>query len=198
MKTGSLRARVILTTLALLAIVLAAVVTAVTLAYRAKLNGDLRNRLAAAGAAVERAGSAPAVKPLIPGLALEGIATRFSAAPGTGPTKTGSTIRTRGSLLVLDEVLPDQQESPLAPAARASTMPSPTCSWSSSWSQVPRSRSRPRSLSRARAPLSAPFRPSSTPRSASPAERPGSGSSLIARTPNWAASPPPSTRWSTP
>ena len=58
MKTGSLRARVIITTLALLALVLAAVVTAVTLAYRAKLNGDLRDRLAAAGAAVDRAGSA--------------------------------------------------------------------------------------------------------------------------------------------
>jgi two-component system OmpR family sensor kinase len=108
MKTGSLRTRVILTTLALLAIVLAAVVTAVTLAYRAKLNGDLRNRLTAAGAAVERAGSAPAVKPLIPGLALEGIATRFAAAPGTGPTQTGSTIQTHGSLLTLDEVLPDR------------------------------------------------------------------------------------------
>jgi two-component system, OmpR family, sensor kinase len=108
MKTGSLRARVILTTLALLAIVLAAVVTAVTLAYRAKLNGDLRDRLTNAAAAVERAGSAPAVKPLIPGLALEGIATRFVAAPGTGPTKTSSTIRTHGSLLTLDEVLPDR------------------------------------------------------------------------------------------
>jgi signal transduction histidine kinase len=108
MKTGSLRTRVIVTTLALLAIVLAGVVTAVTLAYRAKLDGDLRNRLAKAGAAVERAGSAQAVKPLIPGLALEGIATRFAAAPGTGPTKTGSAIQTRGSLLTLDEVLPDR------------------------------------------------------------------------------------------
>jgi signal transduction histidine kinase len=108
MKTGSLRARVILTTLALLAIVLAAVVTAVTLAYRAKLNGDLRNRLTNAAAAVDRAGSAPAVKPLIPGLALEGIATRFAAAPGTGPTQTSSTIQTHGSLLTLDEVLPDR------------------------------------------------------------------------------------------
>jgi two-component system OmpR family sensor kinase len=108
MKTGSLRTRVILTTLTLLAIVLAAVVTAVTLAYRAKLNGDLRDRLTNAAAAVERAGSAPAVKPLIPGLALEGIATRFAAAPGTGPTQTGSTIQTHGSLLTLDEVLPDR------------------------------------------------------------------------------------------
>jgi two-component system OmpR family sensor kinase len=108
MKTGSLRTRVIVTTLALLAIVLAGVVTAVTLAYRAKLDGDLRNRLTKAGAAVERAGSAQAVKPLIPGLALEGIATRFAAAPGTGPTKTGSAIQTHGSLLTLDEVLPDR------------------------------------------------------------------------------------------
>jgi two-component system OmpR family sensor kinase len=108
MKTGSLRARVIVTTLALLAIVLAAVVTAVTLAYRAKLDGDLRNRLTNAAAAVEHAGSAPAVKPLIPGLALEGIATRFAAAPGTGPTKTSATIQTHGSLLIVDEVLPDR------------------------------------------------------------------------------------------
>ncbi len=107
MKTGSLRARVILTTLALLAIVLAAVVTAVTLAYRAKLDGDLRSRLTNAGAVVERRGSGSDLKPLIPGLALEGIATRFSGAPATGRAKSGSMIQTRGSLLVLDEVLPD-------------------------------------------------------------------------------------------
>ena len=112
MKTGSLRARVILTTLALLAIVLAGVVTAVTLAYRAKLDGDLHSRLAKAGAAVERAGSAGQAKRLLPGLALEGIAIRIkppavSEAPATGPAKTASTIQARGSLLVLDEALPD-------------------------------------------------------------------------------------------
>jgi two-component system, OmpR family, sensor kinase len=107
MKTGSLRARVILTTLTLLAIVLAAVVTAVTLAYRAKLDGDLRSRLTHAGAAVERAGSAADAKRLLPGLALEGIAIRFARAPATRPAKTGSTIQTRGSLLVLGEVLRD-------------------------------------------------------------------------------------------
>jgi signal transduction histidine kinase len=107
LKTGSLRARVTLTTLALLAIVLAAVVTAVTLAYRAKLDGDLRSRLTHAGAAVERAGSAAAAKRLLPGLALEGIATRFRGAPGTAPANIGSTIQTHGSLLVLREVLPD-------------------------------------------------------------------------------------------
>jgi two-component system, OmpR family, sensor kinase len=112
MKTGSLRARVILTTLALLAIVLAAVVTAVTLAYRAKLNGDLRHRVTAAGAAVERRGSTGDVKPLVAGLALEGIATNFTPPAKTGATvaahtKTGLTIQTRGSLLVAAETLPD-------------------------------------------------------------------------------------------
>jgi two-component system, OmpR family, sensor kinase len=116
MKTGSLRVRVTLTTLALLAIVLAAVVAAVTLAYRSRLDGDLRSRLSAAGAVVERAGSAGQAKQLLPGLALEGIATRFSGSPpnpaptkgrAIAPARTGSTIHTRGSLLVLDEVLPD-------------------------------------------------------------------------------------------
>jgi two-component system, OmpR family, sensor kinase len=118
MKTSSLRRRVILTTLALLAIVLAVVVTAVTIAYRAKLDGDLRNRLSSAGSAVERAGYAYDAKPLIPGLALEGIATRFAGSPtplkspavgspATTPATTASTIQTQGSLLVLDEVLSD-------------------------------------------------------------------------------------------
>jgi two-component system, OmpR family, sensor kinase len=112
MNAGSVRARVMLTTLAVLAIVLAAVVTAVTLAYRARLDSDLHSRLARAGAAVERAGSAAQAKRLLPGLALEGIAIgikppEVEGAPATAPAKTGSTIRTRGSLLVLDEALPD-------------------------------------------------------------------------------------------
>jgi two-component system, OmpR family, sensor kinase len=107
MKTGSLRRRVTLTTLALLAIVLAAVVTAVTIAYRAKLDGDLRTRLAKAGAAVERAGHGPALKLLIPGLALEGIAVSGEAPRSTARAKSGPMIQTRGSLLILDEVLPD-------------------------------------------------------------------------------------------
>ncbi len=107
MKTGSLRARVIVTTLALLAIVLVVVVTAVTLVYRAKLDGDLRGRLTAAGVAVQRMGTSEGAKPLLLGLALEGIATHFSA--GSVPAKAGSspTIHTRGSLLVLDETLAD-------------------------------------------------------------------------------------------
>jgi signal transduction histidine kinase len=119
MKTGSLRARLILTTLALLALVLAAVVTAVTLTYRAKLDSDLRSRLTAGAAVVERAGSAGQAKPLLAGLALEGIAARFGGprSPGsssrhsktrvTRPAETGSTIQTRGSLLILQAVLGD-------------------------------------------------------------------------------------------
>jgi two-component system, OmpR family, sensor kinase len=112
MKTGSLRARVTLITLALLAIVLAAVVTAVTLAYRAKLDGDLRSRLTHAGTAVERADSAADAKPIVVGLALEGIAPRIKLPAHTGghataPVKGRSAIQTRGSLLVLDEVLRD-------------------------------------------------------------------------------------------
>jgi two-component system, OmpR family, sensor kinase len=117
MKTGSLRARVILTTLALFAIVLTVVVTAVTLAYRAELDGQLRGRLADAGTAVERSDPRD-LKPLIPVLALEGFATHLSGpfspasrpaptgARATGAAETGPTIRTHGSLLVLDEVLP--------------------------------------------------------------------------------------------
>ncbi len=114
MKTGSLRRRVTLTTLALLAIVLVAVVSAVTLAYRAKLNDDLRTRLSQAGAAIEHAGGGAALKELVPGLALEGIAVRGSAAPArpgaighaTSPAAAGAAIQTHGSLLILDEVLP--------------------------------------------------------------------------------------------
>jgi signal transduction histidine kinase len=120
MKTGSLRTRVSLITLTLLTVVLAVVVAAVTLAYRSKLDGDLHRRLAAAGAAVERARSGAAAKPLVQGLALEGIATSIGSAVqslpagkkglASPPIKTGSFIRTRGSLLVLSEVLPDRTE----------------------------------------------------------------------------------------
>src|SRR5437868_3072459 len=111
MKTGSLRARVILTTLAVLGIVLAGVVTAVTLAYRAKLDGDLHTRLSEAGASVLHAGSAGQAKRLLPGLALEGIAIRITRPPPTAtPPRISAKspkIRARGSLLILDEVLPD-------------------------------------------------------------------------------------------
>ncbi|HEY1776151.1 MAG TPA: HAMP domain-containing sensor histidine kinase [Solirubrobacteraceae bacterium] len=105
MNTGSLRRRVTLTTLGLLAVVLAVVVTTVTLAYRTKLNDDLRGRLTSAASHVERSG-APGLKPLIPGLALEGIAVSITRPPGS-PSQTSSTIQTHGSLLILDEVLHD-------------------------------------------------------------------------------------------
>lgn len=130
MKTGSLRARVTVSTLTLLTIVLAAVVTAVTLAYRAKLDDDLRNRLAAAGDVVERTGSAGTAKGLVPGLALEGIAVRFGgsrkaplrvrsketatrvggsrAAPQEAKSKDAAIhVETHGSLFTLHEVLAD-------------------------------------------------------------------------------------------
>ena len=71
MNTGSLQRRLALTTLSLLALVLAAVIAVVTLAYRSKLDGELRSRLTAAGTAVTRAGSGDAAKPLVEGLALE-------------------------------------------------------------------------------------------------------------------------------
>lgn len=120
MSTGSLRTRVAVATLALLALVLAAVVAAVTLAYHAKLNSDLRGRLRAAGAAIESAGSGSAAKPLVQGLALEGIAIHIGHAsgplpsekgrPAAAPVNAGTSIQSRGSLLVLDQILRDGTE----------------------------------------------------------------------------------------
>jgi two-component system OmpR family sensor kinase len=118
MKTGSLRARVTLVTLSLLVVVLVVVVTAVTVAYRSSLENDLRHHLSAAGTTVRRAGSANGAKQLVGGLALEGIATNIERAgqplpagkgrPGQlSPIKPGTSITSTGSLLVLDEVLPD-------------------------------------------------------------------------------------------
>ena len=114
MKTGSVRARVMMVTLGLLVIVLAVVITAVTLAYQARLQDDLRNRLNAAGSAVARSGSATSATELARGLALEGIATTINGRPptpvGKPPpprfTKTGSEIVSSGDLLTLTEVLP--------------------------------------------------------------------------------------------
>ena len=117
MNTGSLRARVTYVMLALLVGVLIAVVTAVTLVYRSSLQSDLRSRLSSAGAAVQQAGTGVAAKALVQGLALEGIATNIENAqllpPGKGnpgqtaPIKAGASITSKGSLLVLAEVLPD-------------------------------------------------------------------------------------------
>jgi two-component system, OmpR family, sensor kinase len=108
MKTGSLRARLIATTLGLLAIVLAVVVTAVTLAYRAKLESDLHGNLVDAASALQAVGSGGSAKPLLPGFALEGIASRFGGQ--VAPSKAVPQIRTEGSLLVVSEVLRDGSE----------------------------------------------------------------------------------------
>ena len=120
MKTGSLTRRVTVAELLLLALILVGVVSAVTLAYRAKLDSDLRGRLYAAGNTIARAGSGDAAKPLVQGLALEGVATHIEPAANpppvgkggsvTTPVKPGSTIQTRGSLVTLDQILPDGTE----------------------------------------------------------------------------------------
>ena len=108
MKTGSLRTRVTLTTLVVLAIVLAVVVTTVTLAYRAKLDGDLRARVTHAGAAVERAGSAAGGEAAHSRSRSRGDRHSLRRIPRHRPTKTSSTVQTHGSLLTLDVVLPDR------------------------------------------------------------------------------------------
>jgi two-component system, OmpR family, sensor kinase len=116
MKTGSLRARVVVTTLALLALVLAAVVTAVTLVYRARLDSDLRSRLSSAAAVVGQSGSAGQAKVLLATLAREGIAAHFGGSRAGGrvagkgvraPGSAETAIQTHGSLLTADEALPD-------------------------------------------------------------------------------------------
>src|ERR1700686_3755831 len=81
MNTGSLRKRVVLTTLPLLAVVLVAVVTAVTLLYRASLDRDLRHRLAAAATAMRATWPSGQGKQLAFSLALEGIATDIRTGP---------------------------------------------------------------------------------------------------------------------
>jgi two-component system, OmpR family, sensor kinase len=115
-KAGSLRLRVTLATLAALAVVLTAVVTAATLLYRSSLQRDLRRQLDNAATAFEQSWPA-APKQLIASLALEGIATDLHPGPEPlppgkaggppPPTKVGRTVSARGSLLVLTDVLPD-------------------------------------------------------------------------------------------
>jgi two-component system OmpR family sensor kinase len=116
MNTGSLRKRVVLTTLPLLAVVLVAVVTAVTLLYRASLDRDLRHRLAAAATAMRATWPSGQGKQLAFSLALEGIATDIrtgplnagqAAASGLPSGRSGVSAASRGSLLVLRQMLPD-------------------------------------------------------------------------------------------
>jgi two-component system, OmpR family, sensor kinase len=117
MRTGSLRARVTLTMLALLALVLSVVVTAVTISYRSSLDRDLRHQLRSAAEAFIHAPAGATTKVLIGNLALQGIAVEFQ--PGQPlpadtqskaafvPVKLGSDIRSRGALITLDQMLPD-------------------------------------------------------------------------------------------
>jgi signal transduction histidine kinase len=119
MNTGSLRARVTVVMLSVLALVLVAVIGVVTLAYRSSLQRDLRHRLTAAGTAVLRADSPKAANELARGLALEGIATNIHAArpalvpAGKGPAgqsapiKAGMSTSSSGSLQVVEDVLAD-------------------------------------------------------------------------------------------
>ena len=117
MNTGSIRTRVIVTTLSLLTAVLVAVVTTVTLIYRANLHSDLRHRLTSAATAMQHSWPAGG-KQLLVDLALEGIAADIqtgpqplpaakAAASGLPPVKPGTSIAGRGSLLVLQQTLPD-------------------------------------------------------------------------------------------
>jgi two-component system, OmpR family, sensor kinase len=119
LKTGSLQARVVLVTMVVLTLVLAIVIAAVTVSYRASLTHDVRSRLAAASAAVERARTTDTVKGLTNGLALDGIATEVRRAPqppqkpgGTvnAPAKTGSNVTSSGGTMHATVVLADGSE----------------------------------------------------------------------------------------
>jgi len=116
MKTVSLRLRVTVATLVVLALSLAGFAVAVTLNYRSGLEHDLRDRLVAGGLAVER--TAPSdIKQLISSLALEGIdvsvgnARQSVTKPGARPRPLTPIVQpavkapplgNRGNLLVLD------------------------------------------------------------------------------------------------
>ncbi|GAA4261929.1 HAMP domain-containing sensor histidine kinase [Dactylosporangium darangshiense] len=116
MNTGSLRRRIIMTTLPVLAVVLAAVVTAVTLLYRASLDRDLERRLTAAAGAMRQAWPAGQAKQLAFTLALEGIATDIvtgppnAADPATAAAASARpdvSVARHDSLLVVRHTLPD-------------------------------------------------------------------------------------------
>jgi signal transduction histidine kinase len=113
MNTGSLRRRVVLTTLPVLAVVLAAVTTGVTLLYRASLERELTSRLTAAAGAMRVAWPAGQGKQLALTLALQGIATDIGPEPpGAQPMpidsrQPGVGVARRGSLLMVWQTLPD-------------------------------------------------------------------------------------------
>jgi two-component system, OmpR family, sensor kinase len=116
MKTSSLRVRVTVATVLVLALSLAGFAVAVTLDYRGGLERDLRNRLAGGGLALSRTPNNE-IKQLVSSLALEGINVSFSPArplvggsskPGrqSAPAAAGlakpESVHTHGNLLVLE------------------------------------------------------------------------------------------------
>jgi two-component system, OmpR family, sensor kinase len=106
--TGSLRTHVIVVALPVLALALAAAATAVTAFYRASLDRDLRARLTAAAAVMQRTWPSGQGKSLIPGLAMEGIATDVRVLPHRPAGRQASSIpTTQGSLLLLRQTLAD-------------------------------------------------------------------------------------------
>jgi signal transduction histidine kinase len=111
-KTGSLRRRVVVATLALLAVVLTGFATAVTLRYRSSSQDALDQRLVA-GARALGAADPQGAKQLIASLGLEGIVVHIEKAPGL-PDKGGvaapavvkdatPSVAQRGSLLVVQQ-----------------------------------------------------------------------------------------------
>ncbi|HEX6523018.1 MAG TPA: HAMP domain-containing sensor histidine kinase [Streptosporangiaceae bacterium] len=109
MSAGSLRTRVAVMTLPLLAGVLIVVAVTVTALYRASLDHDLRSRLTATAAAMGRTWPSGLGKSLVPGLTLEGISTEIHGRPqpASGQITAGTVISASGSLLVLRQTLPD-------------------------------------------------------------------------------------------
>jgi two-component system OmpR family sensor kinase len=114
-KTGSLRTRVTVTTLALLVVVLAAVITVVTIAYRSSRQGDLTGQLHAAADQFRDTPPGAATKILIGNLARQGIAVDVRPSSPAGPADTPAASdqgavnpdELSRSLVVLDQVLPD-------------------------------------------------------------------------------------------
>lgn len=89
MRAVSLRLRVTVATLVVLALSLAGFAIAVTLYYRSGLEHDLRNRLVAGGLALQRT-SPTDLKQLMSSLALEGIDVNLTDHPQHAVTKPGA------------------------------------------------------------------------------------------------------------
>jgi two-component system, OmpR family, sensor kinase len=96
-------------TLPVLALALAVAATAVTALYSASLDRDLRARLTAAAAVMQRTWPSGQGKQLIPGLAMEGIATDVRVLPhrSGGQEASSAAATSQGSLLVLRQTLAD-------------------------------------------------------------------------------------------